>query len=361
MTIVTISEEFDKTKKQNEIQLISKEISYFSNQAGKVTLDKSQLNPYHLKQANMKSFANPFGWNTKLGSNNYIPKVFAPDESTIGDFLDSLTQIAKNSNMSNIDLQSYHVFCPSSFLQYIATKRESRFYIIYENNRYIIANSETRVGQDVLMSYAGIRFEDLLTHGPSFRTRNNLNLYESIIETKLAGLKCLYCAEIDTVGELSGLYTEVKMILLKSHIPHAKTNDKNYILTCIQAGNRYFSSFLFRLLVQCKFSNIHNVLIGVRDTSFTIRNITEFSVDQDLLPFFKQHCRNYVEKYNIAIELIERVLEVIKLKVNDENPVFVLRIGTSIDLSPITDQKRKEKIKNTVFIPEFTDLLKSFS
>lgn len=336
-----------------------KEVAFFSDRAGTVTLDKEQLGSYSISAPNSKCFANPFGWNTKLGYKNYTPKVFKAHESTIDNFLKSLVQLSKTQS-SNVKLSSYKVFCPSSFFQYISVKRQSRFYILWYNNRYIIASNETREGQNVLMSYAGIRFEDLLTHGTTQKTINNYNLYESVIETKINGLNCLYCAEIDSFDKESEAYTEIKMVLCKSNLPHAKTTNKKSVLKSLSKGNVYFGSFLFRLLIQCKFANDLKVVIGIRDQSFTIRNITEFSVEDDLLPFFHQLYPEYYEKYMASMELIQRVFSTIINQVTRENPVFYLEIGSQYTLKSVDSVSERRRILERFMPSEFISLVDSF-
>lgn len=373
-----ISDKFDSIIQSLDFKVDSKEVAYFSDKAGDVSLDKSELRSYQIKITNPNNYLNPFGFNTNIGSKNYIPKVYKSNESTIGNFLDCLVQIYdktnknddddnnnKNNKDFNIDLKDYNLICPSSFFQYISMKRESEFYIIYLNKRYVIANSETRAGQNVKMSYAGIRFEDLLIHGTRSKTLNNYNLFESVIDLKINGLKCLYVAEIDSYKKSNDTenkeeYTEIKMILCKNSIPHFKSKNKSDILSRIKKGNLYFDSFLFRLLIQCKFSNISNVVIGIRDQSFTIRNINEFSVEEDLLPFFHQHCGgSYRDRYLMSIPLIKRILDVIKNKVNDNNPVYKLQIGGSYQLKSIDSKFEKEKIIDTVLTPEFKEIILS--
>lgn len=351
--------EIPRTDVSSLSKFYGKEVAFFSDRAGTVTLDKEQFDFYSFSPPNSKCFANPFGWNTKLGYKNYTPKIFKSHESTIDNFLKSLVQISKVQN-SGVNLSSYKVFCPSSFFQYVSVKRQSGFFIMWYNNRYIIANNETREGQNVLMSYAGIRFEDLLTHGTSQKTINNYNLYQSVIETKIDGMSCLYCAEIDSYDKESGAYTEIKMILCKSNIPHAKTTNKKSVLESLSKGNVHFGSFLFRLLIQCKFANDLKVVIGIRDQSFTIRNITDFSVKDDLLPFFHQLYPDYYEKYMAAVDLIRRVFHTITKRVTRENPVFYLEIGSQYILKSVDSMNERCRILKRFVPTEFINLIDSF-
>lgn len=359
-----ISDKFDSIIESLDINLHNNEFGFFSDHNGDIKIDKSELNPYTIKPMIGKSFTNPFGWNTKLGNNSYTPKSYKPNESTMGNFLDYMIQISNTNNDKNNDknnLQSFKIFSQSSFFQYISVKRDSEFYIIYHNKRFIIMNAETRIGQNSLMSYAGIRFEDLLTHDINHKTVNNFSTFQSVLEIKINGIKCLYNAEIDSINSKSGKYTEIKMILCKSNIPHAKTKDKLHILSCIQNGNSYFDSFLFRLLIQCKFANISNVVIGIRDQSFTIRNITEFSVENDLLPFFLKKCDDYYcNSYLQSTSMIKRVLDVIKLNVNEKSPIYKLKIVPDYVLKSIDEPSERKRIMDTVFTPEFKTLLESF-
>lgn len=365
-----ISDRFDSIIQSLDFKVDSKEVAYFSDKSGDITLDKSELRPYNIKITNPNNYLNPFGLNTNIGSKNYIPKVYKINESTIGNFLDCLIQIYENKdnnkkNNININLQDYNLICPSSFFQYISMKRESEFYIIYLNKRYIIANAETRAGQNVKMSYAGIRFEDLLIHGTSYKTQNNCNLFESVIDLRINDFKCLYIAEIDSYKEMSNnsnddkdQYTEIKMILCKNSIPHFKTKNKSSILLNLKKGNSYFDSFLFRLLIQCKFSNINNVVIGIRDQSFTIRNINEYSVEKDLLPFFHQYCdSSYRDRYLMSTSLIKRILTIIKSKINVDNSVYRFKIGDKYQLKSVDSKIEQEKIINTVFTPKFKEII----
>lgn len=355
----TIDQEVSRTKGSSDLKHYIEEVAFFSDRAGIVTLDKNQLHSYRIFPPNTRSFANPYGWNTKLGYKNYTPKVFKSNESTIENFSKCLIQLSEKKE-SSIDLPSYKIFCPSSFFQYISVKKQSEFHVIWYNNRYIIANKETREGQNVLMSYSGIRFEDLLTRGTAYKTVHNRCLYESVIETKVNGQKCLYYAEIDSFDPESGKYTEIKMILCKSNIPHAKTKDKRLILTSLSKGNAYFDVFLFRLLIQCKFSNMTNVVIGVRDQSFTIRNINEFSVEEDLLSFFAHTYPECFQRYLSSLELVSRVTRAITKGVNEENPVFSLEIGAQYTLKSIDAISERQKIIDRIIIPEFKILLDSF-
>lgn len=352
----------ENVRKSTEKFNQSKEIGFFSDSDGEITLSKKELHPYNIPDINhthqSKQYNQcPFGWNTLLGHKSYIPKVYKDGESTIDNFLQSLVLLSK----SGTDLSSYKMFCPSSFFQYIAIMKHSEFYIIRINNRLVIANSETRAGQNVKMSYVGIRFEDLLMHGPHTKTKNNYKLFESIIETKIGGLKSLFCAEIDSYDQKTGNYTEIKMILCKSGMPHVRMTQKNSILKILDNGNQYFEDFLFKLLTQCKFSGIKKVLIGTRDSSFNIRNITEFDIDLDLIPYFKNCYPRTYKVYLKAIDNIENVIKTICKNISERDPIYKLSINnTAYKLESVDLIEQRRHIFNTVMIPEFIELIKSF-
>lgn len=321
------------------------EIAFFSDSAGDVTLTKDNLYTYSIPPAN--SSLCPFGLNTNLGYKGYQPKVYKPRESTLGNFEKALLELGSKAN-------EYKVIAPSSFFQYVSTLKTSEFNIIYINRKIIIANTETRAGQNPKMSYSGIRFEDLLCHGTRKKTLNNYNLYQTIRTVSVNGIKCIYCAEVDAVNS-SGEYTEIKMILCRNSIPHAKTTNKRNILKMLHSGNKYFDSFLLRLITQCQFSGINNVLIGVRDASFNIRNITEFSVSDDLLPFFKHTYPAHYQLFESSSTNISNVMKRIKQLVDQNRPVWKLHIRSGV--YTLEEAKQKQDIVDTVLIPEFKRML----
>ena len=341
-----------------------KEVSRFSKTQNKIIIDDSELYTFQIPEA--KNNACPYGLNTALGHHGYKPKVFGRAESTIGDFITALLQINETQNGTrhvpggdyDVNLRKCEVFAPSAFFQYVATQKMSTFYIINVNNRIVIANAERRELQDVKMSYVGIRFEDLLHHGTHFKTVNNLSFYDSIIETKVAGMNCLFFAEVDSKDPHSGDYTEIKMILCKGSIPHHRMTNKREILRMLANGNNYFSDFLLRLLVQCKLSLEKKVLIGIRDASFNIKNITLFSVDEDLIPFFKSRYAEDYKIYTHSLDSIDRVLKEIKIRCTPGAPVLKLKVGYHCTLETVDESSERVRILQTVLTEEFYKLLK---
>lgn len=356
MKEVIIQQVQDGLKIKNPIEKVKiEEVCYFSDTNGDVKLNKDNLHAYQIP-AYSKTLTCPYGWNTKLGYNGYKPKVYATEESTIANFLKCLLQLhRKNSH----DLEKYQVFAPSSFFQYIAVNNRSEFNVVYLQNKLFISNCETRAGQDKLMSYVGIRFEDLLQHGVRYKTCNNLQLFESVKSVQVGGTTCLYYAEIDSVSA-SGEYTEIKMILCKKQIPTANLKDKRKILEIISRGNNYFELFLLKLIIQSTFGGNSNVVIGVRDSAFNIRNITEYSLSDDLIPFLKNKFPERYMRYLTAIDNIENVLLRIKKSVSDSKYVFKLKIDSEYKLLCVDDANEKAKILRTVLIPDFMEVLQDF-
>lgn len=333
-----------------------KEVGYFSDNAGTVTLTQQNLNKYKLPNT-ISSNQCPYGINTLLGYKSYKPKTFKSKESTIGNFLSSIV-LNESEKKFNINVSKINLFAPSSFFQYISTLKNSEFYIIYIKNKIIIANTDTRLGQNTKMSYAGIRFEDLLNFGDTnHKTLNNLNLYEKILSLKISGLSCLYFAEIDTSTN-ENLTSEIKMILCKNNIPSYKMTDKQRILKMLNLGNNYFHSFILRLLIQCKFAKNEIALIGIRDASFNIRNINEYSISHDLIPYCKGSLPNEYSQYISSKANITNVLNQIKKVISVENPVYKLKIGhDGYKLTSVDDLNQRADMIETVMISEFMDLL----
>jgi hypothetical protein len=344
-------------KKGNVFDLIPEEIGYFSDSAGNVTLTKENLHKYQIPNTN-KSLQCPYGINAMIGYKNYKAKVYTNGESTIGNFLKSLVINEQTKFFKNLKLDEINVFCPSSFLQYITTLKTSEFYIIRINDRLIIANSETRAGQNIKMSYAGIRFEDILNHGTHYKTINNFNLFEKILKIKINNLNFLYFSEIDSLHpKLDNQTTEIKMILCKNNIPNSIMKNQQNILKMINKGNNYFDSFILRTLIQCIFANNLNLIIGVRDSAFNLRNICEYSVRQDLEKYCLNNLHYEYAIFTNATYNINNVMKKIKQCVTVQNPVYKLKINGDYTLTSVDEPEERAKIIETVMIPEFMEIL----
>ncbi|GMM32032.1 hypothetical protein DAMA08_047770 [Martiniozyma asiatica (nom. inval.)] len=339
-----------------------KEISFFSVFNDKIFLDQSQLHPItlpHLKPA----------LNVKIGHKKYIPKTFRSDESTIGNFLNAIA-LNKDINVNN-----YQLICPSNFFQCCALLQTSEFDVILYKEKIIIANTNTRVNQNAFISYIGIRFEDIITN-PDCSTRHNRNSYNSIVETEICGMKCLYTCEIDSynpdiftgdeaevIDSLS--YTEIKM-LLANRIPQQNNTNKQ-ILQTLSKVNFTFENFLYKLLVQCRFGNNHNALLGIRDSGFNVRLIRTFELEEIVTYFKSISCPipdNTIKSLKYApggwdgyvrgVDYITGILELIRKGIKDKHTCFKLNINSSqVQLVPIKNDEIKAKIINRVTTSEF--------
>lgn len=321
--------------------LENKEVYYFSDDHSSVTLDKSQILPYKIPTG-------AYNMNICLGYKNYIPKTFKAEESTCYSLLKSI--LLKNLEL---DKEGYKIISQSSFFQYSITKRASVFYILYSKGKIFIANSDRRLGQDQKLSYIGIRFEDLLTHNGIFKTVDNRNSFYSTRELTIDGIKCLYCAEIDSCDPTSNEYTEIKMVLCRGVMPTRKQK-RSTKLKLIGYNNAYYNIFLFRLIVQCQFSGIDNVVIGVRDSSFNVRNIDNYSIKSDIEPFFKREYPELYAQYLNGPKIISKNLKKITERLSETNPVFKYSISSSsYELEEVLAESERQRIKNIVSIDEF--------
>lgn len=339
---------------------------YFScDETGAVSIDQSQLNPYNLQlKTNL---------NVQTGSSGYKPKIFKKS-SQLKDMLIALMLLEEKGS---IKIKDYQLICQSNFFQSAALLKQSEYYVIKYKDQIFIANTDTRESQHGFMSYIGIRFEDLVTLGPNCPpTVNNNSSYNSIVETTIGGMKCLYTCEIDTYKENEEIiseipdskYTEIKMILSKK-IP--LKNSKNHeILKVLRKGNNSFENFLYRLSVQCRFGNNHSVLIGIRDSAFNVRLIREFSLINDIERSFKslrnplplgltfKYAVGGYDGYIRSVDYIEGILDLIKKVVDEGNDVFKVIIRTNeIDAIPITLKSEKDKVINFVLFKDFKNHL----
>lgn len=287
------------------------EIAYFSKTGDVVTIDKSNIKPYNIPKTN-KSQNCPYGLNVLLGHHNYKPITFPNPISTIKPFLTAIDNL-------NLSTNQYSLISPSSLYQYIIISKHSSFTVIRKNSLTIIYNNDSRFSQNIKMSYVGIRFEDLLTGPTHQKTFSNSNSYYSIIEhTPTKNHLALYFSEIDSIDPISNKYTEIKLILCRGRKPHHSEHNQSRILNLLNYNNPYFIDFLKKLIVQCHFSLIDNVLIGVRDDSFNIRNITNFSIINHIIPFVKNHDKSWnlqekLQKLDLIIKTIIEDKSIVKI------------------------------------------------
>lgn len=337
------------------------ERGYFSRDAhGQITLDQSQLRTYQLKHSTMLNVHN--------GSSGYKPRIFKRT-SQLKDFLTALGML---EDRGTLKVGDYQLICQSNFFQSAALLRQSEYYVISHKGQLFIVNSETREGQSAFMSYIGIRFEDLLTMGANCPpTVSNDCSYNSIVETTVAGMKCLYTCEIDTYRPVEGSqevlderYTEVKLILSKK-IP-LKNAKNQEILKVLRKGSNAFEEFLYRLNVQCRFGNNHNVVLGIRDAGYNVRILREFSLSGDIERCFKslhnpipqgvtfKYAVGGYDGYLRSVDYIEGVLGIIKKAVQDGNDVCKVRIRTDeIDVVPVTEKSQRTWIVDHVLFKDF--------
>lgn len=340
---------------------------YFSCDAkGKVSIDQSQLNGYNLESHNTNL-------NVQMGSNGYKPKIF----KNCSQLKDMLTALLMLESQGSVNIKDYQLICQSNFFQSAALLKQSEYYVVKYKDQIFICNTDSREGQHSFMSYIGIRFEDLVTLGPNCPpTINNNSSYNSLVETTIGGMKCIYTCEVDTFKQSPGLsgevpdsqYTEIKLMLSrKIPLKNAKNQD---ILKVLRKGNNSYEDFLYRLNVQCRFGNNHNVLIGIRDAAFNVRLIREFSLSNDIERSFKS-LRNPVPPgltYNYAIggydgylrsvDYIEGILDLIKRAINAGNDVCKVRIRTNeIDVVPITSKIEKDQIIKLILFKELRNRL----
>lgn len=334
------------------------QVAFFSRDERKLTVDQSQLKPYQIPHQRL---------NVHPGNSNYIPRVFTK-KSQISDLLTVLSILHKDGQ---IDLCGYELICQSNFFQYCALLKQSEYYALKVKNKLIIVNTDTRQDQNPFMSYIGIHFENLITEGPNCQTRSNNSSFNSIVQTQINGMKCLYTCEIDsydpfiskanTVPDIA--YTEIKLVLSKK-IPTSNMKNSE-ILKLLRKGNTSFEDFLYRVLIQCRFGNNHQVLIGIRDNSFNVRLVRLFSV-KELDQCFKS-IRNPnppglqykfavggYDGYVRSVDYIEGILSLIKAKLNTSTSICKVRIRTNeIDIAPVKTEEERQSISKFVLNKDF--------
>ncbi|QPG74559.1 hypothetical protein FOA43_001890 [Brettanomyces nanus] len=341
-----------------------KEVLYYSQiNATQISFDKSQLEPYRLPLAKT---LNNGDWNTRNGYKLFQAKKFGENESRIRNLL--LITIKYELTKYGTKYIRPKVLCHSGLFCDVINNSKETYDVICYDGQLIFSSTNRRLDQNLLISYIGIRFEDLLKYNDvTQKTRDNFKhfktLGEGYIGDKEQGdvISFLSVTEIDslkgTKDKEPGKYTEIKLTI--SHGMNWKklqTSDNTAFLATMSRAVSGFERKLLKWILQCKFGMSKHLLVGLRDGSFNVRAVHLFSLEKDLIPFLKRHYRREYSIYVSAIDKLQQFFAWIEQSIEKNKDCTVYRLeinGYSCKLSPLVSPEESEQVFNNVMIKPF--------
>lgn len=332
------------------------EISYFSQKSAMVmAVDKSTLERFALP-----TYAELQRWNVRDGYKNYTPKTYEIDESTIADLLKMIVFYE-----SKHPGKKPQIVCHGGLFKDIIVQKDIIYDVVKYHGQYLIATTNRRIDQNEVTAYIGIRFEDLLKyHDIDQPTTTNLNCFKtihtgSIGNRKKKHFKYICATEIDSVkgnDKIFPHYTEIKLTLARNVnwklLCSSRTSKKRF-LSELCRKKRFFCHQLLQYAIQCKFGMSNYLVIGIRNSSFMVQCVKQFSVDKDIIPFLKEY---YPKQYNTYVHASDRLYQFFQWLIESmrNTEVGQIHISSTYQFYPKEGEEEK-RIFDKVVIPEFRE------
>ncbi|QOU22054.1 hypothetical protein BRETT_002219 [Brettanomyces bruxellensis] len=349
-----------------------KEVGCYSQVACNfIVFDKRSLNPFKLPSyATLQAKK----WNVKKGYRSFTYRIFKRAESMVKNLL--LTTIKYESDHgSSPSFQLPQVLCHSGLFKDILADK-AKYQVIPFDGQLIFVGTNRRYNQNLLISYSGIRFEDLLETGdPTIQTKNNFQHFKSLSRWKFRSqtgdqpLECLTVTEIDSLNPKGdrlnegkkdpSRYTEIKMAYACPTFEYG-----NDVLDILRNVKRNFGHRLFQWVTQCKYGMSNYLLIGLRSPDYNIWKVQLYDIDSDVIPYLKKYFKQDYIEYQCSSDTLTKVLRWVKDSIeksmkkshdHDYHNVFELDIGNKhYRLKKLLGLKA-EKAYNTAMINEFLE------
>jgi len=300
-----------------ELWFDKKEVGYYSQVTHhSIAFDKRNLKPFRLPSA---ASLRGKKWNVRDGYQNFKSRVFKRTESMVQNLL--LTTIKyEYDHKSSETFKIPQILCHSGLFKDILADTE-KYEVIPFDSQLIFVGTNRRYNQDPLISFSGIRFEDLMeTNDPTVQTKNNFFHFKSLDRWELRSqqgypaLTCLTVTEIDAVKQKSdeqnfeqkspGLYTEIKMIYA---CPTAEYDDD--VLDILRNTKQRFGHKLFQWIIQCKYGMSKYLLIGLRGPDYNIWKVGLYNIDYDVIPYIKKYFKSEYAQYQYSSDKLFKVLK----------------------------------------------------
>ncbi|GMM45100.1 hypothetical protein DAPK24_016750 [Pichia kluyveri] len=278
-----------------------KEIFRYSCSDEKLSFDYRELPSYCLNE-NLRPGPLKYGkkrpiLGLKGGIGKYNRKVFTEKESKIRMFLLTLLVYESINNVS------YPI-------EDTIDKKEIE--ILAHNGRMIFANTATRVNQNRLYSYIGVKFESIVckTNDPIDSSHCKLLLkgkygewrFKSVVEIDgFRRNKEEQKIEDFSIKERAQRYTEMKLCCISDDskiIEVDNIRSKKEFIEFLAKNVKSFRLKVKKWLFQSYFSREDILVIGIRDGNVKLICYEEISIEYDLIPYIKEH---YDELYNLFI------------------------------------------------------------
>lgn len=143
------------------------------------------------------------------------------------------------------------------------------------------------------------------------------------------------------------IYVELKSMLCRGFKPEYFKQSANSFLHELKNCKYNFWPYLFKVIIQCVFSNQKVIVFGIRDQSFMLLGIKLVSLST-LVQFMRNNNPYYYRTYVCSLETVKRELERIVSTVKD-GEVYQFEITKSkSNLSILPETKWKEETNKIV-------------
>ena len=330
-----------------------KEIFRYSCSDEKLSFDYRELPSYCLNE-NLRPGPLKYGkkrpiLGLKGGIGKYNRKVFTEKESKIRMFLLTLLVYESINNVSypiedTIDKKEIEILAHNGLFTDIISKSCEVYNIILFKGRMIFANTATRVNQNRLYSYIGVKFESIVckTNDPIDSSHCKLLLkgkygewrFKSVVEIdgfKRYPRKKEKKIEDFQLKERAQMYTEMKLCCISDDsklIEVDNIKNKREFIEFLAKNVKTFRLKVKKWLLQSYFGRQDILVIGIRNDNMKLVCYEEISLKNDLLPYIKKHYKNlyesFVNRESILNDAFNKIYDqIIELR-NDEKDVFIL-------------------------------------